>query len=131
MFIVFFYQAEDGIRDYKVTGVQTCALPISRRGKAPPGGGPRRAGESGRPAGWPRAGESPRGRPSAGSIEDSACGALPGGNEGPPPRAAGLGRGTRDGGVGGRAEAVGGVPRPRRGDPLLAGSAAGALPLRP
>src|SRR5256885_12777113 len=23
-------QAEDGIRDYKVTGVQTCALPISR-----------------------------------------------------------------------------------------------------
>src|SRR5205807_6158342 len=26
---VFFFQAEDGIRDYKVTGVQTCALPIS------------------------------------------------------------------------------------------------------
>src|SRR5256885_12262582 len=25
----FFLQAEDGIRDYKVTGVQTCALPIS------------------------------------------------------------------------------------------------------
>src|SRR5256885_11945560 len=25
---VFFFQAEDGIRDYKVTGVQTCALPI-------------------------------------------------------------------------------------------------------
>src|SRR5256885_9726309 len=24
----FFYQAEDDIRDYKVTGVQTCALPI-------------------------------------------------------------------------------------------------------
>src|SRR5256885_6310015 len=23
-----FFQAEDGIRDYKVTGVQTCALPI-------------------------------------------------------------------------------------------------------
>src|SRR5256885_10600503 len=32
---LFFFQAEDGIRDYKVTGVQTCALPIfppSRRG---------------------------------------------------------------------------------------------------
>src|SRR2546426_3227588 len=29
MFIFFFFQAEDGIRDYKVTGVQTCALPIS------------------------------------------------------------------------------------------------------
>src|SRR3989454_2180299 len=28
--VVFFFQAEDGIRDYKVTGVQTCALPISR-----------------------------------------------------------------------------------------------------
>src|SRR5256885_9697538 len=27
-FIFFFFQAEDGIRDYKVTGVQTCALPI-------------------------------------------------------------------------------------------------------
>src|SRR5256885_10228204 len=26
--ISFFFQAEDGIRDYKVTGVQTCALPI-------------------------------------------------------------------------------------------------------
>src|SRR5688500_19262146 len=28
---MFFFQAEDGIRDYKVTGVQTCALPIWRR----------------------------------------------------------------------------------------------------
>src|SRR5256885_3604564 len=28
--MVFFFQAEDGIRDYKVTGVQTCALPIFR-----------------------------------------------------------------------------------------------------
>src|SRR5256885_9751442 len=26
--VSFFFQAEDGIRDYKVTGVQTCALPI-------------------------------------------------------------------------------------------------------
>ena len=25
---IFFFQAEDGIRDYDVTGVQTCALPI-------------------------------------------------------------------------------------------------------
>src|SRR5438552_13446780 len=30
---VFFFQAEDGIRDDLVTGVQTCALPISHRGK--------------------------------------------------------------------------------------------------
>src|SRR5256885_3558284 len=28
MLFFFFFQAEDGIRDYKVTGVQTCALPI-------------------------------------------------------------------------------------------------------
>src|SRR5256885_10899700 len=45
----FFFQAEDGIRDYKVTGVQTCALPISAvRGAgcdaAQPGGPDRSAG---------------------------------------------------------------------------------------
>src|SRR5699024_11423034 len=28
----FFFQAEDGIRDRNVTGVQTCALPISSKG---------------------------------------------------------------------------------------------------
>src|ERR1039457_3658741 len=33
MFVFFFFQAEDGIRDYKVTGVQTCALPIYYRDK--------------------------------------------------------------------------------------------------
>src|SRR6266540_3215842 len=31
-FFFFFFQAEDGIRDRDVTGVQTCALPISTRG---------------------------------------------------------------------------------------------------
>src|SRR5438094_10178981 len=30
-FFFFFFQAEDGIRDRTVTGVQTCALPISER----------------------------------------------------------------------------------------------------
>src|SRR5215813_13992680 len=29
MWFCFFFQAEDGIRDADVTGVQTCALPIS------------------------------------------------------------------------------------------------------
>src|SRR5699024_11871072 len=29
LFLFFFFQAEDGIRDRNVTGVQTCALPIS------------------------------------------------------------------------------------------------------
>ena len=28
--LFFFFQAEDGIRDWSVTGVQTCALPILR-----------------------------------------------------------------------------------------------------
>src|SRR2546425_7471862 len=31
--IIFFFQAEDGIRDKLVTGVQTCALPISSYSK--------------------------------------------------------------------------------------------------
>src|SRR5205809_8113816 len=30
VFFFFFFQAEDGIRDVAVTGVQTCALPISQ-----------------------------------------------------------------------------------------------------
>src|SRR5438874_5636859 len=30
--IFFFFQAEDGIRDLYLTGVQTCALPICRAG---------------------------------------------------------------------------------------------------
>src|SRR5256885_5514346 len=34
LWFFFFFQAEDGIRDYKVTGVQTCALPISGAGGA-------------------------------------------------------------------------------------------------
>src|SRR5205807_5374178 len=55
----FFFQAEDGIRDYKVTGVQTCALPISaarpRRPRA--AGSPRRTPfRSGRRSTRPRAG---------------------------------------------------------------------------
>src|SRR5688500_19822799 len=47
--LIFFFQAEDGIRDYKVTGVQTCALPIwAAAGPARPRS---RAGSSGR---WAR-----------------------------------------------------------------------------
>src|SRR5688500_20314630 len=29
----YFFQAEDGIRDYKVSGVQTCALPICQHAR--------------------------------------------------------------------------------------------------
>src|ERR1022692_2802678 len=42
--LFIFFQAEDGIRDYKVTGVQTCALPIYGR-----------TGCASAPVGWPRA----------------------------------------------------------------------------
>src|SRR5207253_10812746 len=39
MYVFFFFQAEDGIRDGHVTGVQTCALPIcSYRNPGGPGG---------------------------------------------------------------------------------------------
>src|SRR6266536_5065162 len=45
MFHFFFFQAEDGIRDPLVTGVQTCALPIllERIGGDPPDAGLRAA----------------------------------------------------------------------------------------
>src|SRR5207248_7168604 len=35
LFCFFFFQAEDGIRDRTVTGVQTCALPISQPREEP------------------------------------------------------------------------------------------------
>src|SRR5437763_14448388 len=38
MLVVFFFQAEDGIRDTSVTGVQTCALPISSFSQTPAAG---------------------------------------------------------------------------------------------
>src|SRR2546430_5344469 len=44
--VFFFFQAEDGIRDLTVTGVQTCALPIS----GGPGGSRRTFLRRGRPA---------------------------------------------------------------------------------
>src|SRR5438874_3084513 len=71
----FFFQAEDGIRDLYVTGVQTCALPICpRAASGRRGGGRRRPGgdhhppppalrrEGGRRAGRGRGGDRPRGR---------------------------------------------------------------------
>src|SRR5947207_12350727 len=38
--LFFFFQAEDGIRDHCVTGVQTCALPICTGGDLAVVGGP-------------------------------------------------------------------------------------------
>src|SRR5690606_40617665 len=51
---LFFFQAEDGIRDFHVTGVQTCALPISGGGVH--GGGRVRRGTAVRPASRRRGG---------------------------------------------------------------------------
>src|SRR5690606_39514065 len=69
--VFFFFQAEDGIRDFHVTGVQTCALPISRRrprrGRRPPSGTSRAAGRTPPPAGRARFGTG-RSKPSS-----SAC----------------------------------------------------------
>src|SRR6266853_1153652 len=78
-FFFFFFQAEDGIRDLTVTGVQTCALPICSRGGARPRRRPRRAAqadrracgaarERGRPAGAPRVGAAGRGRRARGDA---------------------------------------------------------------
>src|SRR5256885_3773917 len=63
----FFFQAEDGIRDYKVTGVQTCALPISRRPEALAGPVPacHRAARQAHPS---------RGRPSSRARQPIATG---------------------------------------------------------
>src|SRR5205085_6033865 len=44
----FFFQAEDGIRDLTVTGVQTCALPICCAGVIAPAGVPAGAESDGR-----------------------------------------------------------------------------------
>src|SRR3712207_9383796 len=57
----FFFQAEDGIRDIGVTGVQTCALPIFRL-RRPPARvrDRRRAGARRRPARRTRAGRRRR-----------------------------------------------------------------------
>src|SRR5947207_13704674 len=54
MLSFFFFQAEDGIRDHCVTGVQTCALPIYQRlrraSAAAVQAAPRPSGGAARPA---------------------------------------------------------------------------------
>src|SRR2546427_3857014 len=56
----FFFQAEDGIRDLTVTGVQTCALPISRNRlclrRSVPGRARQRTPDPGRAATRPEGG---------------------------------------------------------------------------
>src|SRR6266513_4927092 len=90
----FFFQAEDGIRDRNVTGVQTCALPISlaglggNNGGVPAGAGGRRAeGEQalecqrvclpfGSRGTWTR-----QGRFSAHHVPVTPCAVCPGGGD--------------------------------------------------
>src|SRR5688572_32988461 len=70
MFCSFFFQAEDGIRDLTVTGVQTCALPIYRGARgdrdnarpahAPPPRPRRRAGGGDGPIPGRRGADPPR-----------------------------------------------------------------------
>src|SRR2546425_9745628 len=60
-FFFFFFQAEDGIRDKLVTGVQTCALPIS---------GPSGATSA---AAWPRGGPARTPTPTACSYPAPSC----------------------------------------------------------
>src|SRR3712207_9088722 len=63
----FFFQAEDGIRDIGVTGVQTCALPILDAGRDVP----RAAHAGGRP-GARRAARALR-RPAVALLRDDAA----------------------------------------------------------
>src|SRR2546429_9394243 len=90
----FFFQAEDGIRDVAVTGVQTCALPISRGGRLPPGwrgaiccwrGCSRRCCCPGSYGRWRRPTPSPSGR----GARAPGTGEGRGGEEGRTPGAAG------------------------------------------
>src|SRR2546422_7344219 len=65
----FFFQAEDGIRDVAVTGVQTCALPISGRSPLESVAGESTAGDV-----RPLAIDTPyRGGPRPGRSSQSAC----------------------------------------------------------
>src|SRR2546422_10380501 len=77
--LFFFFQAEDGIRDVAVTGVQTCALPICResrflRGDLRPAEG-RDAGAPGRRRCLPRVRRSARPARGAtlGRLEAATC----------------------------------------------------------
>src|SRR5690606_40560437 len=86
--LFFFFQAEDGIRDFHVTGVQTCALPIyaparvdlERSGRHVLDGIPCTDGQPGRdvPAagscGKPRPGATPGGRGAPARSEERRVG---------------------------------------------------------
>src|SRR6266581_806818 len=71
LWAVFFFQAEDGIRDGRVTGVKTCALPICAAGRDGATGATRRgaAGGAAMPeAAGAAAGTTGRGAPGVGAA---------------------------------------------------------------
>src|SRR5256886_1581727 len=121
MNVFFFFQAEDGIRDLTVTGVQTCALPISR---------PRHARAvllhghpSGRAGGAERARRGPRLGPGEGAREGEEGAARPRRRPGGP-RAAPLLPPARRGGARGNARRPGGVRGAARTEAHAPGRAA-------
>src|SRR5690606_40346073 len=70
VYLFFFFQAEDGIRDFHVTGVQTCALPIlSRACGGTPGPAPRAARARARESGFRRSRRGSRRAPRSRSEE--------------------------------------------------------------
>src|SRR5690606_39805900 len=62
--VLFFFRAEDGIRDFHVTGVQTCALPISLG----PGAESESPSAAQGPAPVDRPGDGDTARPSAAAV---------------------------------------------------------------
>src|SRR5256886_5253322 len=78
-FGVFFFQAEDGIRDLTVTGVQTCALPIytaggrAGAGRAGAGGAAAPADRQRRRRGAAEHGLSAVGATGGGPASDTSC----------------------------------------------------------
>src|SRR5205809_5770512 len=66
-FRIFFFQAEDGIRDVAVTGVQTCALPIWRSGSVRSA-----APVAPQPVAAPAAARPRRGAPLRGELQPEA-----------------------------------------------------------
>src|SRR5260221_3944163 len=99
-FLFFFFQAEDGIRDHCVTGVQTCALPIypaaslaaahsdlSRLLRSPPGPATESVGRAWpsrstglRAAGWPTVSAEARAAPAVPLYSTAAFSSAPPGS---------------------------------------------------
>src|SRR5207245_7166265 len=73
---IFFIQAEDGIRDATVTGVQTCALPISNPAPPPASTTSKPPGTTAKPNSNPKTG--PPGPTSTAKLTPSSA------NSGPP-----------------------------------------------